>query len=131
MIPYLRGIIEDATLSLADHCLKGSLLEGRSGEQVIKVIHVGLMVLAVMILKRFSAQMGGEVTGGILQWGEFEFHDLVRLFRINCKDTKKVQTSPSLSGEISFRAGVPSPLFPAPRQRVFLLPVCPRYPGRG
>ena len=104
MVPDLGCIVEDAAFCLADHRFEGGLLEGGSRKQVIEVVYICKMMLAVMELKSLGAQMRSEVASCILQWGEFEFHDLVRLFGITRKyNNKSVVPSNQISQKYPLR----------------------------
>ena len=57
MVPGLGGVVEYASVGLADDLVERHLLIGRAGDQFVQVIHIGLQVLAVMVIERFLAHL--------------------------------------------------------------------------
>ena len=67
MVPYLGGIVENATGGLLDDVLQGQRLECRTLDQVVQVGDVSLMVLAVMVFDGFFGDIRYQSVFGVRQ----------------------------------------------------------------
>jgi hypothetical protein len=53
MVPYLGGVIEYSTVGFHHNSFEGSFFELGSGDKVIQVIYVSLMMFSVVELQGF------------------------------------------------------------------------------
>ena len=74
VVPHLGGVVEETAVGAEDHLLEGLALEGVAGEQLVRVVHVGLVVLAVVERHRPGADVGLEGVLGVGQCGQLEGH---------------------------------------------------------
>ena len=68
MIPDLGGVVEEATgRGLPDDLFQGGVLELGALDQVVQVVHIGLVVLAVVELQSLLGDVGRQGVHGIGQ----------------------------------------------------------------
>jgi hypothetical protein len=58
MVPDLSAVVEDSARGFPDDLFQGSILELGARDQLVEVRHIGLMVLAIMILQGFLGICG-------------------------------------------------------------------------
>ena len=74
VVPDLRRVVEQPTVGLHDDVLEGGLLELRALDELVQVRHVGLVVLAVVVLQGLGRDVRGECILGVRERREFERH---------------------------------------------------------
>ena len=79
VVPDLRGVVEHATLRLAHDLFQRRIGELGAFDQLVEVVHIGLVVLAVVEVDGLAGDVrfqGGAVVG---QGGQFDGHGSVSL----------------------------------------------------
>ena len=72
MVPHLGSVVENAPIRLPDDLLKGCIFKFCSGDQVIQVIDIGLMMLSVMEFQGLLGDVRLERIQCIRQFRQFK-----------------------------------------------------------
>src|SRR6185312_1076550 len=75
VVPDLRGIVVDAAAGFFDDVFQRHILEFGALLQVVEVHHIGVVVLAVVILHGFLGVTGGQRVDRVGQFRQLVFHD--------------------------------------------------------
>ena len=71
MIPRLRCIVQNRPVGFEHDLFERHLLERRTRDQFVEVVHVGLMMLAVVVLDGLFAHVWSE---SVLRVGELGYY---------------------------------------------------------
>ena len=76
MVPSLRGVVEDASVSLADDFVERHLGIGRPLDQLVEIVDVGLEMFAIVELEGLRAHLRRERFHFIGKLRQHVFHSL-------------------------------------------------------
>jgi hypothetical protein len=74
VVPDLGGVVEDAARRVLHDLLEARVLLRRAGDELVQVGDVRLVVLAVVVVQRLGADVGGKAVFGPGQGGKFDGH---------------------------------------------------------
>src|SRR5690606_18158501 len=77
VVPDLGGVVVDAAAGLLDDLFQRQSFKLGAGDQVVQVGDVSLMVLAVVVLKSFGADVRSQSVLSVRQWGKRMCHGAV------------------------------------------------------
>jgi hypothetical protein len=75
VVPHLGGVVEDAAGRLLDDLFQGQVFEFGARDQVVQVGHIGLVVLAIVILQGFLGNRGRQRVQIVRQCRKGMCHD--------------------------------------------------------
>ena len=76
MVPSLRGVVEDASIGLADDFVERHLGIGRPLDQLVEIVDVGLEMFAIVVLEGLRAHLRRERFRFIGKLRQRVFHSL-------------------------------------------------------
>ena len=76
MVPSLRGVVEDASVGLADDFVERHLGIGRPLDQLVEIVDVGLEMFAIVVLEGLRAHLRRERFRFIGKLRQRVFHSL-------------------------------------------------------
>ena len=109
MVPDLGGVVEEFALGGAHDVLEWQVLILGAGNELVQVVHVGLMVLAVMVFDGLGGDVRAQRVLGEWQWWKLDHNGSP----IKCYDSSLASLGPD--------ATLRPELFRRPCQRMRLL----------
>lgn len=74
VIPHLGGVVEESARCLPDDLFERLVLEGGACDQAVRVVNVGLMMLAVVVVDGFRRDVGSEGIARVGKRGKRDRH---------------------------------------------------------
>src|SRR5690606_36619835 len=74
VVPDLGSVVKNRTRGRFDDLFKAFAFEFGAGNQGVQLVHIGLVVLAMVVIQGFGRNMGRQSVFGIGQSGEFKSH---------------------------------------------------------
>ena len=90
MVPYLRRVVVDATAGFLDDVFQRQGLEFGPFLQIIEIHHVGIVVLAMVVLQGFLGTVRREGVNCVRQGRQGVFHDFLSSLLLGKKDCRNL-----------------------------------------